>query len=126
MIFQRTEHKRKALIADDDAGTLELFRFLLNEEGWDVVEARSGEEVVARTVEENPEVLVLDNRMPGCSGTEAYGILKSMGVSVPAILVSGVDDAKKEAARAGIRYSFQKPVDVTDLLNALEQACGAA
>ncbi len=125
MIFWK-RRKKKALVADDDRGTLDLFSFLLRQEGWDVVEAHSGEEVVSKAQDEQPSVLVLDQLMPGQSGSDAYETLKSMGVNIPAVLISGAADIAETARRHGIARFFRKPVDIAELLEALEEAGTAA
>lgn len=118
--------KKKALVADDDRGTLDLFSFLLRQEGWDVVEARSGEEVIRKAQEEQPSILVLDQLMPGQSGSEAYETLKSLGFNIPTVLISGTADIREIAVRHGIRRFFRKPVDIVELLKAMEEEGRAA
>lgn len=114
--------KRKALVAEDDAGTLDLFSFLLKQEGWEVLEAATGEELIRKAQDESPDVLMLDQRMPDYSGTESYQILEANGVHIPAILISAFDDVQSLAARSGITHAFRKPVDVPELLDAMDEA----
>ena len=118
MFFKR----RSALVADDDEATLEMLTVLLEAEGWIVRHARSGKEVVRFAKKEPPSVIVLDHRMPDQRGVDAYNELRQDGVEVPAVLLSGAEDIDVLAAASGIRWAFKKPVDLMELVSAMEDA----
>jgi CheY-like chemotaxis protein len=95
--------RRKVLIADDEPGVRRLLREILNRE-YDVLEAQNGREAVAMTVEQRPDVVLLDMMMPEMDGLTACGMIKKEGVTraIPVIIVSAVAyDLNKKLARDG-------------------------
>ena len=69
--------KEQILIVDDEEDILELVRFNLAREGYDMICATSGEEALEITRKEHPDLLVLDLMLPGIDGLEVAKILKS-------------------------------------------------
>ena len=58
------------LIADDDASIRSLLKQLLSDEGYSVVEATTGTEVVDKVKETNPDLVIMDVRMPELDGLD--------------------------------------------------------
>lgn len=72
------EHKaRKVLIADDEPDIRELLRYNLAAEGYEVVEAKNGEEALDLAKKINPDLVLLDIMMPKKTGTEVCMLLRS-------------------------------------------------
>lgn len=72
------EHKaRKVLIADDEPDIRELLRYNLAAEGYEVVEAKNGEEALDLAKKINPDLVLLDVMMPKKTGTEVCMLLRS-------------------------------------------------
>ncbi|MEW5802450.1 MAG: response regulator transcription factor [bacterium] len=69
--------KSKILVIDDEEDILELVRYNLVREGYFVEEATSGEEALAKTKTEMPDLIVLDLMLPGVDGLEVCRILKN-------------------------------------------------
>jgi len=69
--------KEKILVVDDEEDILELLRFNLSREGYQVLCAASGEEALRMAQSEAPDLMVLDLMLPGIDGLEATRILKS-------------------------------------------------
>ena len=68
----------KVLIIDDDADIRTIARLSLSRVGgMDVIEAASGVEGVRKAQEENPDVILLDMRMPAMDGWETLSALRS-------------------------------------------------
>ena len=66
----------KILVAEDEPGIRELIGFVLQLAGFEVVLAADGAEAVERAPLEQPDLIVLDVRMPKVSGIEACRLLK--------------------------------------------------
>jgi two-component system, response regulator, stage 0 sporulation protein F len=115
--------KGKVLVADDDADTRDLLSFLLISEGWEVIEARDGYELVELARQAKPCVLIIDQRMPNLTGTEAYLLLRSEGVHLPAVLVSAARDIAEKALSVGIQHWLLKPCDFDRLIQLVENLC---
>jgi CheY-like chemotaxis protein len=82
--------KAKILVADDDAATRQMLNFLLQDEGYDVVLARNGREVVQMVESDSPDLVLLDLMMPEMDGYEALNVLRENGrlSSIPILVVS--------------------------------------
>ena len=62
---------KKVLIVDDEKNIVDIIAFNLKKEGYDVITATDGEEGVKKTMEENPDLILLDIMMPKMDGYEA-------------------------------------------------------
>jgi two-component system alkaline phosphatase synthesis response regulator PhoP len=69
--------QRKVLIADDEPDILEILRYNLEKEGYQVTSARNGDEALDRAAKVHPDLIVLDMMMPRKSGMEVCGILRA-------------------------------------------------
>ena len=112
----------KVLIADDDDDSRIMLSFLLEDEGWEVAEARDGKEALEKLVEEKPHVLVLDNRMPELTGAMVYEQLRSKGINIPVVLITAFSDLDELASSLGIRYFLRKPIDFLEVLATIQLA----
>jgi DNA-binding NarL/FixJ family response regulator len=85
----------RVLVVDDEPGTRVLLRAMLEEDGIHVVgEAANGAEAVAATREFDPDVVLMDHRMPGVSGIEATRRIKAGDPYVQVIILTIYDDAE--------------------------------
>ncbi len=78
------------LVVDDDPISTQLLSLILKRGGFKVVEARSGEIGLERLYQEPPDVVIVDDMMPGMSGGEMCRHIKDDSVIsyIPVILVS--------------------------------------
>jgi DNA-binding NtrC family response regulator len=77
MTTASTSDRPRVLIVDDEPLNLELLSQELEVLGFEVDEARSGEEALQRTAEHPPDVILLDVMMPGMDGFEVCRRLKA-------------------------------------------------
>lgn len=112
---------RHLLLIDDEADFLVLTRLLLEMEGFEVSTASSGEEAVALVDGgSSPDLVVLDQRMPGLTGVQTLAKLKDHGLKVPALLLSAVDDIDRVSAEGGFDAMLSKPFTIDDLLERVQ------
>jgi len=94
----------------------------LSEEIEVIAEASDGAEAIRMIPEVNPDVVLLDIRMPGLSGIDVLRELKTAGTLPPTIILTTFDD--DEAVLAGISYGARgyllKDVALADLVNAIK------
>lgn len=114
--------KGKVMIADDHDDSRIMLAVLLESEGWQITEASNGKEALEKILQEQPHVLVLDNRMPELTGTQLYQILREQGISTPVVLITAFGDLNELAASLGIRYYLPKPIDFERVVAAIESA----
>jgi DNA-binding NarL/FixJ family response regulator len=110
----------KVLIADDHSLVRQgLRRYLDMAEDIDVVgEASNGEEAIAMVEKEQPDIVLLDIRMPGVDGLEAARMIRERNPKVGAIMLTAYDDRQfvVEAVRAGARGYVLKARDAEHLI----------
>lgn len=114
------------MVADDDADLRELLSALLIPLGVRVSEAVDGEDALERVDVERPDVLLLDQRLPGLLGTEVAERLRARGCAAAVVLVTASADARQLARAAGIRHCLTKPFGEAELHAALERALAAS
>ncbi len=112
------DEPRKILIVDDDEKARRLLVALLKEE-FQTYEAENGMEALNMAAEIQPDLILLDQMMPGMTGYEATQKLKADPVTkaIPIIVVSALDDKESRirGLEAGAEEYLTKPVDRMDL-----------
>ena len=109
-------------VADDDADTLEALQFMLTCEGYRVATFASGSELLAACPAALPGLVVVDYVMPDLTGLEVHRQLAELGVTAPAILITGHPDwSIRQCAQAAGVPLVEKPA-AQDLLRAIEEA----
>src|ERR1700741_1269466 len=68
---------RKVLIADDEPDILEILKYNLSNEGYEVVTAKDGDEALEKARRTQPDLVVLDVMMPKKTGVEVCQLLRS-------------------------------------------------
>jgi CheY-like chemotaxis protein/nitrogen-specific signal transduction histidine kinase len=77
------------LIVDDDAQTREVVSRTLRRAGYSTVEARDGEEALLRARVLAPGLMILDLLMPGVDGFEVLRTIRSEGMRMPVVVLTG-------------------------------------
>lgn len=67
---------KKILIADDEPDILEILRYNLQAEGYEVYTAKNGNEAIEAAKKESPDLIILDIMMPGKTGIEVCNLLR--------------------------------------------------
>jgi CheY-like chemotaxis protein len=108
--------KIKVLMVDDEEKFRETTRKILNKRGFNTILAASGEEAIEK-IAENPDVVILDIKMPGIDGLEALKEIKKLSPEVPVIMLTGhgAEDSARDALDKGAFDYLTKPCDI-DLL----------
>lgn len=92
------EQPRKILVVDDEDSIQLLYREELEDEGYEVTSAMSGEEALKLFSENTPDLVVLDINMPGIDGIEVLRRMKQDKPGVPVILSSAYPEYKQDLA----------------------------
>lgn len=69
---------KKILIADDEPDILEIIQFNLQQEGYEVVTAKTGDDAIEKAKRHKPDLIILDIMMPGKNGIEVCNLLRMM------------------------------------------------
>jgi CheY-like chemotaxis protein len=109
----------RILVADDQLHMLRFLRHQLEEEGYELLQARDGHEVVDTTLRELPDLLVLDVMLPNMDGLTALRRLKREKTTrdIPVIVLtsSAHELMSREAEFSGADVILTKPYSPTRL-----------
>lgn len=117
-------HKIKVLMVDDEEKFRSTTKKILQRKGFDTVLAASGEEAIGK-LDEHPDVVVLDIKMPGMDGHQALEEIKKRSPDIPVIMLTGHGalPSAKEALDKGAFDYLAKPCDINMLSDKIEEAC---
>ena len=111
--------KGVVLVVDDNQQNRALAQATLEQEGYQVVLAESGEEALRRFQERTPDCMLLDVRMPGMDGPELCRRLRALpgGKDVPVVFLTALRDVDtfEAAVAAGGDDFVTKPVQPTEM-----------
>jgi len=113
---------RKVLVIDDELGPRESIRFLLKGE-YEVLCAESVDQGVAMMREENPDLIIMDIRMPRKSGIEGLREIREYDKHVSVVMLTGYGalETAQEALRLGATDYLSKPFDTNEMLQAVKR-----
>ena len=101
----------KLLVVDDEIALCDLLRHFFIKQGYRVVMATSGAEALAVVAKEQPDLMLLDVKMPKMSGIEVLKQMRARGDEVKVVMVSATRDdvTINEAKRLGAIDYVTKP-----------------
>ena len=105
----------KVLCVDDDLSLLRLYQDELSEEGYKVILAKDGKEALAKFEKENPQVVVMDIRMPVMDGIEALTAMMGKDRQIPVILNTAYPQYRDNFMTWGAEAYVIKSSDLTEL-----------
>ncbi|MBW1709268.1 MAG: anion permease [Deltaproteobacteria bacterium] len=114
----------KLLLVDDE----DKFRMALSQQlsvrGYQVLDVGRGDEAIKVVRHERPEVVILDQKMPGMDGIQTLKEIKKLRPEIQVIMLTG--HASTEAARAtgkhDVYYYLEKPCSLDELIKVIESA----
>jgi len=117
----------KILIVDDDPQLRQSFEKLLTTEGHTVQTAATGEAAVKLVQTNPPDLVIMDIRMPGMSGLEAFRTIHDLEPKVPVIIMTafGTTETAIEATKLGAFDYVLKPFEIPEALTLISQALNA-
>ncbi len=122
------ERPPRVLVADDEKTIRSLLGLLLGKEGFDVVMAANGEEVLEKVAANPPDAILLDVNMPLLDGIDTLRLLKagSGTAAIPVIIISAIASRSRQAfaVASGAVDFFAKPLDLPALLSCLRSVTG--
>lgn len=111
------------LIVDDEAGIRESLSGILEDEGYEIMTASSGEEAIEILKDCSPDIIFLDVWLPKMDGLETFTKIKEI-IDIPIIMISG--HANIETAVAAIKlgaYDFlEKPLSLDKVITMAKRA----
>ena len=114
----------KVLLVDDEQEFIETLSERLKMRDLDAKMALDGEQALEAVQDDEPDVMLLDLKMPGMDGMEVLGQIKKAYPNVQVVMLTGHGTEKDEerALRLGAYAYLQKPVDLEGLVATLRDA----
>ena len=119
---------RKILVVEDNDMNMQLVEFLLEEGGYDIVKAASGEEALAITRDSTngqPDLILMDIHLPGMDGLSVVRAMKgdarTSRIPILALTAHAMRGDKDRFLEAGCDGYISKPIDVKTFISAIEQ-----
>lgn len=108
---------KTVLYADDNLEIIELVKVLIERAGYQLLTAQDGNEAVQVSLEENPDLILMDINMPGMDGLTAVRQLRDDGFNNPIIMLtaSESEEDRDRAINAGSDEYILKTIDMGDV-----------
>lgn len=111
------------MIVDDQLGIRLLLEEIIKSEGHKVISAENGKEALKILEKSNPDLMLVDFKLPVMDGHALLKHLEDQGRIIPTILMSGLADeaAKKTEGLTIVKDIFAKPFNVDDARQQINQ-----
>lgn len=120
--------ERNILVVEDNDMNMQLVEFLLEEGGYRIVKATSGEEALAITREGNgrtPDLILMDIHLPGMDGLSVVRAIKAdertARIPILALTAHAMRGDKDRFLEAGCDGYISKPIDVKTFIASIER-----
>ncbi len=118
----------KILIVEDHPDSREILRIQIEHLGYEVIEAKSGEEAIEKALAQNPDLIIMDLGLPGINGIEATIVLKqnpkTSQISIIAHSAWREENRVAEALKAGMVEFLPKPTPPKVFAEVLQRHLG--
>jgi two-component system response regulator (stage 0 sporulation protein F) len=111
------EKKWSILIVDDQLGVRRLLFEALKDDFRAVYMAGSGMEAIELVKEHNPDLVIMDMKMPRMNGLEVLKNLRKMNFQCPVIMMTAYGELEivAQATKMGVKKYITKPFDLREL-----------
>jgi len=113
------------LIADDNGQNLYLVTFLLTSKGYEVLQAREGQEGINAAVRSKPDLILLDIQLPSMDGYAVAKMLRTnpdlLMVPIVAVTSYAMVGDREKALNSGCSGFIEKPINPDTFLTQVEE-----
>jgi two-component system, cell cycle response regulator DivK len=121
---QQNARRNRILIVEDNPISLTLFKQLLKAHGYEVLGTREGLQALDLAREEQPDLILMDIRLPDISGLEVIRLLKQddQTKTIPIIAVTALanPEYEKKGLESGCDAYIPKPITLGNFLGTIE------
>jgi two-component system phosphate regulon sensor histidine kinase PhoR len=114
----------KVLVVEDKPEMIQILTdYVLGPQGYVVLTALNGEEGLRLALSEEPDLVILDLRMPKMSGLQVLQTLRDLQCPVPVVVITayGSEEVVVRALRLGANDYVAKPFELDEMLNVIER-----
>ncbi|MCQ2331359.1 MAG: PglZ domain-containing protein, partial [Paludibacteraceae bacterium] len=111
------------LWADDEMELLKPYLIFLREKGYDVISVNNGQDAIDYCASQTPDIVFLDEQMPGLSGIETLQEIKSIRPELPVVMITKSEEEQimEQAIGQQIADYLIKPVNPSQILMCLKK-----
>ncbi|MFC1589945.1 response regulator [Candidatus Omnitrophota bacterium] len=108
----------KFLVVDDEKGTCVQLKEFLENRGYKAFSANDGKSALDVTKKEEPNIVILDIRMPGLNGIEVLREIKKLNAKTRVIMLTGYEDetTRSISKELGASAYMTKPYNFEEIL----------
>jgi len=116
--------RNRVLVVDDEKNQREIYTLILEDDGYKVTTAQSGEQALRFARENQFDLVLTDYKMTGMDGLTLLGELLKLDPSLIVVMMTahGSVESVKEALRGGAFDYLEKPIDRDQLLKVVQNA----
>ena len=119
---------KKILVVDDEPQIVQLLSRRLRANGYETYGANDSYQCLKMAQEVNPDLILLDIKMPAGGGIQAFNNLKASSYTsiIPIIFITAnhSEEVKREVMKMGADGFFAKPFNSVELLNQIKGLIG--
>jgi len=116
---------KRILVIEDNETNMYLIGYILRKNGYEVIEARSGEEGIGLSITENPDLILMDIQLPGIDGLEATRKIRESkaGGEIPIIALTSyaMTGDRERALKAGCTGYIEKPINPDTFIDEIKK-----
>ncbi|SET05316.1 two component, sigma54 specific, transcriptional regulator, Fis family [Natronincola peptidivorans] len=115
---------KKILVVDDEKNMRWAIKRALAKENYKIYEGTNGLEAIEIFQQEEPDMILMDLKMPGMDGLEALAKIKELKEETPIIMITahGTTESAVEAMKLGALDYISKPFDIEELKIVIDKA----
>jgi len=116
--------RKRVLVVDDEKNQREIYTMILEDDGYEVTTAQSGEQALRFARENRFDLVLTDYKMTGMDGLTLLGELLKLDPSIIVVMMTahGSVESVKDALRGGAFDYLEKPIDRDQLLKVVQNA----
>jgi DNA-binding response OmpR family regulator len=116
--------EQRVLVIEDQEDLAALYESALEQDGFRVAKAYTGEEGVAIFEDRGADAVMLDMTLPEMHGLKTLQALRDLNANVPVVVVTGEtsEETRRQCERLGVQGYFAKPADYREIIAALRRA----
>ena len=116
---------KRILVVEDNEKNMYLIGFILRNNGFEVIEARTGEEGIELANKEKPDLILMDIQLPGIDGLETTRRIRESEadgkVPIVALTSYAMTGDREKALNAGCTGYLEKPINPETFMDSIEK-----
>ena len=120
-------NEKKILVVEDDEKLLPTYQSILQEGGYVVETATTGNQALEKAEKTKFNLVLLDLKLPDIMGDEVAKVIRARDDEVPITLITGYPTLQEsiDALELGIYEILIKPIGIDELLRSVQEACSS-